>query len=66
MPLAPPPGRSTPQAVRGTVPQSLFHSFIAKSRLYRYNCDRPHASLAKSTPINRLGLTMRNVLQLHM
>jgi len=33
--------------------------------LHRYNWHRPHASLAKNTPISRLGLTEDNVLQLH-
>jgi hypothetical protein len=33
--------------------------------LHRYNWHRPHASLAKQTPISRLGLTRNNLLQLH-
>jgi transposase InsO family protein len=33
--------------------------------LHRYNWHRPHASLAKKTPISRLGLTRDNVLTLH-
>jgi len=33
--------------------------------LHRYNWHRPHASLAKRTPISRLALTGNNVLQLH-
>jgi len=33
--------------------------------IHRYNWHRPHASLAKSTPISRLGLTGNNVLTLH-
>src|SRR5262249_53175756 len=33
--------------------------------LHRYNWHRPHASLAKSTPISRLGLTANNLLQTH-
>jgi transposase InsO family protein len=33
--------------------------------LHRYNWHRPHASLAKCTPISRLGLTGNNLLQLH-
>lgn len=33
--------------------------------LHRYNWHRPHASLDKSTPISRLGLTRDNVLHLH-
>ena len=34
--------------------------------LHRYNWHRPHASLAKQTPISRLGLTRNNVLHLHI
>jgi transposase InsO family protein len=34
--------------------------------LHRYNWHRPHASLAKKTPISRLGLTRDNVLTLHI
>jgi len=34
--------------------------------LHRYNWHRPHASLAKSTPISRLGLTRNNLLRLHI
>jgi transposase InsO family protein len=34
--------------------------------LHRYNWHRPHASLAKKTPISRLGLTRHNVLTLHI
>jgi transposase InsO family protein len=34
--------------------------------LHRYNWHRPHASLAKHTPISRLGLTGNNVLRLHI
>jgi transposase InsO family protein len=33
--------------------------------IHRYNWHRPHASLAKKTPISRLGLTGNNVLTLH-
>ena len=33
--------------------------------LHRYNWHRPHASLAKKTPISRLGLTRDNVLTFH-
>jgi transposase InsO family protein len=33
--------------------------------LHRYNWHRPHASLAKCTPISRLGLTGNNLLQTH-
>jgi transposase InsO family protein len=33
--------------------------------LHRYNWHRPHTSLAKKTPISRLGLTGNNVLTLH-
>lgn len=33
--------------------------------LHRYNWHRPHASLAKCTPISRLGLTRDNLLQSH-
>src|ERR1700710_3120843 len=33
--------------------------------LHRYNWHRPHASLAKQTPVSRLGLTRNNLLQLH-
>jgi transposase InsO family protein len=33
--------------------------------LHRYNWHRPHVSLAKCTPISRLGLTGNNLLQLH-
>ena len=33
--------------------------------LHRYNWHRPHASLAKRTPISRLGLTHNSLLQLH-
>lgn len=33
--------------------------------LHRYNWHRPHASLAKKTPISRLALTRDNVLTLH-
>jgi transposase InsO family protein len=33
--------------------------------LHRYNWHRPHASLAKRTPISRLGLTGNNLLQTH-
>jgi transposase InsO family protein len=33
--------------------------------LHRYNWHRPHASLAKNTPISRLRLTRNNVLHLH-
>ena len=33
--------------------------------LHRYNWHRPHASLAKQTPISRLGLTGNNLLRLH-
>jgi transposase InsO family protein len=33
--------------------------------LHRYNWRRPHASLAKKTPISRLRLTRDNVLTLH-
>jgi transposase InsO family protein len=32
---------------------------------HRYNWHRPHASLAKQTPISRLGLTEDNLLKLH-
>jgi transposase InsO family protein len=35
------------------------------SFLLRYNWHRPHASLAKKTPISRLGLTANNLLRLH-
>ena len=34
--------------------------------LHRYNWHRPHASLAKKTPISRLGLTRDNVLTFHI
>jgi transposase InsO family protein len=34
--------------------------------LHRYNWHRPHASLAKRTPISRLGLTGNNLLQTHI
>jgi transposase InsO family protein len=33
--------------------------------LHRYNWHRPHASLARMTPISRLGLTGNNLLRLH-
>jgi transposase InsO family protein len=33
--------------------------------LHRYNWHRPHASLAKRTPISRLGLTGYNLLRTH-
>ena len=33
--------------------------------LHRYNWHRPHASLAKNTPISRLGITRNNLLRLH-
>jgi len=33
--------------------------------LHRYNWHRPHASLAKQTPVSRLDLTRNNLLQLH-
>jgi transposase InsO family protein len=33
--------------------------------LHRYNWHRPHASLAKTPPISRLGLTRNNLLRLH-
>jgi len=33
--------------------------------LHRYNWHRPHASLAATAPISRLGLTSDNVLHLH-
>ena len=33
--------------------------------LHRYNWHRPHASLAKTTPISRLALTGNNLLQTH-
>ena len=33
--------------------------------LHRYNWHRPHSSLAKKTPISRLGLTQNNLLRLH-
>jgi transposase InsO family protein len=33
--------------------------------LHRYNWHRPHASLAKLPPINRLGLTRNNLLRTH-
>ena len=33
---------------------------------HRYNWHRPHASLAKQTPISRLGLTEDNLLKLHI
>jgi transposase InsO family protein len=33
--------------------------------LHRYNWHRPHASLAKCTPISRLGMTGNNLLQTH-
>ena len=33
--------------------------------LHRYNWHRPHASLAKKTPISRLGLSGNNLLRLH-
>jgi len=33
--------------------------------LHRYNWHRPHASLAKCTPISRLGLTGNNLLHTH-
>jgi transposase InsO family protein len=33
--------------------------------LHRYNWHRPHASLAKNTPISRLGLTGNNLLRIH-
>ena len=33
--------------------------------LHRYNCHRPHASLAKQPPISRLGLTRYNLLRTH-
>jgi transposase InsO family protein len=33
--------------------------------LHRYNWHRPHASLARCTPISRLGLTGNNLLQTH-
>jgi transposase InsO family protein len=33
--------------------------------LHRYNWHRPHASLAKNTPISRLGLTGNNLLRTH-
>jgi transposase InsO family protein len=34
--------------------------------LHRYNWHRPHASLAKTPPISRLGLTGNNLLRLHI
>jgi transposase InsO family protein len=34
--------------------------------LHRYNWHRPHASLAKNTPISRLSLTRNNLLRLHI
>ncbi len=34
--------------------------------LHRYNWHRPHASLAKMTPISRLRLTGNNLLRLHI
>ena len=34
--------------------------------LHRYNWHRPHASLAKKTPISRLGLSGNNLLRLHI
>jgi transposase InsO family protein len=33
--------------------------------LHRYNWHRPHSSLKSKTPINRLGLTMDNLLRFH-
>jgi transposase InsO family protein len=33
--------------------------------LHRYNWHRPHAGIAKCTPISRLGLTGNNLLQIH-
>ncbi|MGH8346809.1 MAG: IS481 family transposase [Pseudomonas sp.] len=34
--------------------------------LHRYNWHRPHTSLAKQTPISRLGLTRNNLLRTHI
>jgi transposase InsO family protein len=33
--------------------------------LHRYNWHRPHASLARKSPISRIGLTGNNLLRLH-
>jgi len=33
--------------------------------LHRYNWHRPHASLAKQTPISRLGITRNNLMRFH-
>jgi transposase InsO family protein len=33
--------------------------------IHRYNWHRPHASLAKKSPISRIGLTANNLLRLH-
>jgi transposase InsO family protein len=34
--------------------------------IHVYNWHRPHASLARNTPISRLGITRNNVMRLHM
>jgi transposase InsO family protein len=34
--------------------------------LHRYNWHRPHAGIARATPISRLGLNRNNLLQLHI
>jgi transposase InsO family protein len=33
--------------------------------IHVYNWHRPHASLARNTPISRLGITRNNVMRLH-
>ncbi|HEY4891751.1 MAG TPA: IS481 family transposase, partial [Reyranella sp.] len=33
--------------------------------MHRYNWHRPHASIGRLPPINRIGLTKDNLLRLH-
>ena len=62
-------GSSKPHFESGAYATAFENSEQRKADLprwqHRYNWHRPHASLARQTPISRLGITEDKLLKLH-
>ena len=74
--IADPPDASHPQrfiqtALREWAYATAYETSIQRASdlpiwLHRYNWHRPHGSLKAKTPISRLGLSVDNLLRLHI